>query len=119
MVAPPPVHPSGRPDRRIGGGSLPAGDLPAWPTSGETANGRSTTHHYEAPASTDSQTARPPTPQDAGGLHQQPDRAGRAKVRKLSGSGQPPKADRWPEGPAGADAKPRRMTTTTKESPAD
>jgi len=32
------------------------------PTPGQTANGRSTTRHHDAPASTDSQTARPPTP---------------------------------------------------------
>jgi hypothetical protein len=52
---------------------------------------------------------RPPdrqsaTPQQAGGLHQQPDRGERANVRKFSDSGPPPKADRWPEGPAGTDA---------------
>jgi len=54
----------------------------------------------------DRQTARPPTPQEAGGLYQQPDEGERANVQKLSDSGQPPKADRWPEGPAGADAHP-------------
>jgi len=42
----------------------------------------------------------------APGLHQQPDGGERANVRKFSDSGQPPKADRWPEGPADADANP-------------
>ena len=105
MVAPPSVHPSGRP-YRIGGGVLPVAGLPASPTSGQTANDRSTTRHHDVPASTDSQTARPPTPQEAGGQHHQPDGGGRATVWQFSDSGQPPKADRWPEGPAGADANP-------------
>ena len=73
---------------------------------GQTANGCSPAHHHGAPASTGSQTARPPTPQQAGGLHQQPDAGERANVRKVSGSGPPPKAGRWAEGPAGADANP-------------
>ena len=72
----------------------------------QTANGPSPAHHHDAPTSTDSQTASPPTPQEAGGLHQQPDAGERANVRKFSDSGQPPKADRWPEGSAGADANP-------------
>ena len=106
MVAPPSVHPSGGPYRWIGGGLLSVVDLPTSPTSGQTANGRSPTRHHDAPASTDSQTASPPTPQEAGGQHHQPDAAERANVRTFSDSGQPPKADRWPEGPAGADANP-------------
>ena len=85
---------------------LSAAGLPASPTLGQTANGRSPARHHDAAASTGSQTARPPTPQQAGGLHQQPDAGERANVRKFSDSGQPPKADRWPEGPAGADANP-------------
>jgi hypothetical protein len=72
----------------------------------QTANGRSLTHHHGAPASTDSQTASPPAPQEAGGLHQQPNGGECANARKFSDSGQPPKADRWPEGSAGADANP-------------
>jgi hypothetical protein len=106
MVAAPPVHRFGRPDRRTGGGVLFVAGLPTSPTPGQTANGRSTTRHHDAPASTDSQAARPPAPQEAGGPHHQPDAGERASVRKLSGSGQPPKADRRPEGPAGADAHP-------------
>jgi hypothetical protein len=62
MVAPPPVHPSGRPYRWIGGGLLSVAGLPTSPTSGQTANGRGPTRHHDAPASTDSQTASPPTP---------------------------------------------------------
>ena len=73
---------------------------------GPTANGRSPAHNHDARASTDSQTASPPVPQQTGGLHHQPDAGERADVRKFSDSGQPPKADRWPEGSAGADANP-------------
>jgi hypothetical protein len=112
MVAPPPVHPCGRPYRWIGGGVLPDAGLP---TSGQTANGRSTTHHHDAPGSTDSQTASPPTPQEAGGQHHQPDRGGRANVRKFSGSGQPPKAGRAARRLGRRRRQPGRMTTTTTD----
>ena len=57
------------------------------PVPGQTANGRSPARHHHAPASTDHQTASPPTPQQAGGLHQQPDAGEHANVRKVSGSG--------------------------------
>jgi hypothetical protein len=54
------------------------------------------------------QTARPPVRQPPRRLADctSTQTEARANVRKFSDSGQPPKADRWPEGPAGADANP-------------